>query len=145
MRAIHFPIAIVARVVLLTSFALPGCQPEFPRNECAILYADHCENNPDVVVEIEIAIRQDGQARILRLISTQPRDRKDLADKAIAKLIKEESHPRDAAWVGVVKYPFCERPPVDIQVSGKYCPDDDELEHDATAEGYRVLKVERTP
>lgn len=126
--------------------ALSTCaEPAFPGERCWINYLERCDENPDLVIEAEVAVRQDGQAKLIRVLSVRPPAQQSLAPKATAALIKNVSHPRETPWVGVAKYAYCEHVPVTIEALGAEgdCPSEDELRHRAFVRGYRVLEVKR--
>jgi hypothetical protein len=101
------------------------------------------ERNADVVVTGEVVIREDGDARLLRIMDVKPPDH-PLHAKAIAAAEQPLQYdPGRPPETIVETFPYCEHPFVDVIASGR-CPTREGLEQQMRTRGYRLRFVERT-
>jgi hypothetical protein len=103
---------------------------------------DCSEQNADVIVTGEVAIREDGAGRLLRITGIKPPDH-PLRAKAIAAAEQSMQYaPGRSPETVVETFPFCEHPFVDVIADGR-CPARDELEQQMRARGYRLRAMKK--
>jgi hypothetical protein len=91
--------------------------------ECMVMIGVDCsEKNADVVVSGEVIIREDGASRLLRVTDVSPPDH-PLRAKAIAAAEKTGQYSSEGELETVARrFPFCQRPFVDLIIGGAWRP-----------------------
>ena len=136
--------------LVLSYILLSGCstRPETIRasasEECMMWTSVDCsERNADVIVTGEVAIREDGAGRLLRIIDIKPPNH-PLQAKAISAAERPMQYdPGRSPETVVETFVFCEHPFVDVVASGR-CPGREGLEQQMRTRGYRLRSNKKT-